>query len=48
VQHGTLDTSGHLTFHVTPKPRKTAYVVRPLATKQHGSAVAHATVPGTG
>ena len=48
VQHGTLDSSGQVTFHVTPKPVKTTYVVRLLATKRHGWAVGRVTVPGTG
>ena len=48
VQHGTLDATGHVTFQVTPKPRKTAYVVRLLATRRHGWAIAHVIVPGTG
>jgi hypothetical protein len=48
VQHGALDAGGHVTFQVTPKPRKTAYVVRLLATRRHGWAVARVTVPGTG
>jgi hypothetical protein len=48
VQHGRLDATGHVTFQVTPKPHKTGYVIRLLATKHHAWAVAHATVPGTG
>jgi hypothetical protein len=48
VQHGTLDASGHVTFDVSPRPKKVTYVVRLPATKRHAWAVARATVPGTG
>lgn len=48
VQHASLGAAGSVTFRVAPRTRASAYVVRLLATRRHGWAVAHVQVPGTG